>query len=183
MLKLIKFSLQLLAFVLIFGGGVWYANKEGYLGEGPGMAIEMITGKKEPEALVTYYQWNDARGQLKISEVPPTGGESYITFEAPANLHVTQPVERASGKSTENQNFQVHSFDGRDRSTSRVALVNNESNPHCRWLINRMYELDAEAHSSKKRRKYLCKEFDSQLSEFKKSNCKSKVSQIEVTTC
>ena len=81
------FSLfKLLVVLLIIGSIIGYLYvKTDYLQQAYNK-LSVALGIETKASQITYYQWTDSQGNAVISQSPPKGNQSYITFQASSDL-------------------------------------------------------------------------------------------------
>ncbi len=148
--------------------------------------------------LRTYYQWQDGRGNLRISREPPADGRVYSTFLGSPDLVTNEDIERLSSQAVEEKSSKQDSFELTEqpkikviksyRDTLRERLVQREVTTQCRWLINQLFEIEREVINYTQRENkidtsQLCRDYRAQMNLLSVKNCKVREEDIQGKYC
>jgi hypothetical protein len=138
------------------------------------------------EDWVTYYQWYDANGQLVIALKPPKGRISFTEFKAAPGL-VTTDKERFAAKPAtptaakpEPEVKVIETY----RDQLKQQLLDQEMTTQCRWLVNRVFELELQLNHTKPPQKHaVCVEYQELLQRLPERHCKTTRAMIAPQDC
>ncbi len=138
-----------------------------------------ILAKKQP--VKTYYQWYDNSGQLQITLQPPNDGRNFTLLKTDAvitegplhspSTEIVQPLPEIKVVNTH-------------RDSLREELVHNEMTTQCRWMLERLFDIEKSVENKKSGlAPELCAEYQELLSNLSLRHCKSRSEDIQPRVC
>jgi len=175
MIKAIRLLLKGFIVLLILAAGGYWLVKQELL---PTDVFDGIAESKEQ--LVTYYQWTDAGGNVRITQVPPTGNVPYSSFKGSAGLD-RQIKPNAAPKPSEAPSAKVIST---YRDDLEAALIKKEVLTQCRWLITQLFNMEKQAQDATPEERFdLCKDYRERLLQLPTMNCKTSIDDVKADIC
>ncbi len=179
MISFLRWILKALVILMIVGAGGFWLHQQGKLDLTP---VKEWLGSSDD--LVTYYQWTDATGELRISQSPPESGIRYTQFKGSPGLVIqSQPkVETTSKRQTASQPQAKVIATYRD--TLEEKLLAREMTTQCRWLVSRIFELERQLQSAEgHQQEQLCRDYREQIQWLPKKHCKASAEDIASEVC
>lgn len=175
MIKVIQQLLKWFMVLLCLAAGGYWLVKQGVL---PADLLDNFT-QSEAE-LVTYYQWTDGSGNVRITREPPSGNVTYSSFQGSPGLDSqVQPV--ASKKPADAPSAKVIST---YRDDLEATLIKKEMLTQCRWVITQLFNTEKQINNAEtEEREQLCKDYRQRLLQLPSLNCKASMDDVKADIC